>query len=151
MSSFFCLHPWRLQRNATDSYLQMFPKTDSVCVILLFLVSLVSPPFTTSYLFGPLWNQLKMNVQVIICIPSSMVFYWLLLGLNKGYWNPYFLIPRHSCNSGTRSLHLGGNGVCGWERKLTVLTLSLCSKTRRMRSHMSPRWNHHWQDALFVQ
>lgn len=134
----------------------VFPKTDSVCVILLFLVSFryFSGLHIPDY-FISIWAIIKSSenecVQVIICIPSSAVFYWLFLGLNKGYLNSYFIIPRHLCSSGTRSLHLGVNDVCGWEGNSTVLTLSSCSETRRMRSHMSPRWNHNWQDAFFVQ
>lgn len=38
-----------------------------------------------------------------------------------------------------------------WGGNSAVSTLSLCGETRRMRSHTSPRWNQHWQDALFVR
>lgn len=48
-----------------------------------------------------------------------------------------------------------GETVCMWllfwGGNSAVSTLSLCGETRRMRSHTSPRWNRHWQDALFVR
>lgn len=64
--------------------------------------------------------------------------------------NPHFIHPRSWRSSGTCSLHLCGGRRRFWGGNSAVSTLSLCGETRRMRSHTSPRWNRHWQDALFV-
>lgn len=70
--------------------------------------------------------------------------------------SPHFIHPRSSSSSGTCSLHLRGGRrhVCGCFPEVETQLYQLCPcvvETRRMRSHTSPRWNRHWQDALFVR
>lgn len=148
MSSFFFLYPWKLQGKCSRflfANLREFPKTDSVCVTFLFLVSFHSflrLHIPDCFMSWELWNQLQW-----ICTGDWMH------NQQPGLSLVVFDLALMSFFPDTRAAqgHLGGNGVCGWEGNSTVLTLSLCSETRRMRSHTSPRWNHHWQDALFLQ
>lgn len=128
MSSFFFLYPWNLQGKCSRflfANLREFPKTDSVCVTSLFLVSFHSfcdfTFQTASCLFGE-WNRLRMNKhRWLDAYPAALSF----IGC---FWpDTYVVFPRHSGCSGT----FGGKW-CVWLRgKLNCIFSVLVQRDKK--------------------